>query len=180
MYFRIMTQWERLSAVYGLPKCDARQLCKLREIKAKYRDGCYYSVLPQWEVDQLLSSTQRCIERLGCSFLKLEGTNGFLMHTNVKDLYFKTRLIERDVLRSVPMKKSDVDEYEYLSKKILRKIKRPRDYLWQFEHDHETIQEVVGLRKIAEPLDFFHRHRQTADYHFGARGEFSPGTDAAA
>ena len=171
---------ERLSAVYGLAKCDARQLWKLREIKAKYRDGCYYSVLPQWEVDKLLSSTQRCIERLRCSFLELEETNDFLMHTNIKDLYFKTRLIERDVLRSVPIKKSDVGEYEYLSKQILRKIKRPRDYLWQFEHDHETIQEVVGLRKIAEPSDFFHRHRQTADYHFGARGEFLPGTDAAA
>ena len=169
----------RLAVVFNLPGFDAHQLLKLREIKAKYRDGCYYAVLPQWEVEQILSSTLRCVEYLGCSFVDIIGTSDFLLHTDVKDLYFRSRLIERDVLRSVPTRKSDVEEYQYLSKRILLKIKRPRDYLWKFEHDHETVQEVIGLRKIAEPLGLLHRHLQTAKCNFDAHAQLSPGTNAA-
>lgn len=68
---------ERLAVVYGLPAYDARHLLKLREMKSRYRGGYYHSVLPQWEVDQLLSSTQRCVEYLGCSFVDFIGTSDF-------------------------------------------------------------------------------------------------------
>ena len=158
---------KRLAVVYDLPAHDVRQLLKLREIKARYRNGWYYSALPQWEVDQLLSSAQRCVECLGCSFVDIMGTSDFLVHAGVKDLYFRSRLIERDALSSVPVMRADLEECEYLSREVLRKIKRPRDYLWQFEHDVETIQEVAGLRKIAQPLDLLHCLVQSTDYNFG-------------
>ncbi len=154
---------ERLVVVYGLPVDDARRLLKLREIKARYRNGCYYSVLTQREVDELLGSVQRCVEYVGCSFVDIVGTSDFLLHSEVKDLYFRSRLIERDVLGSVPVKESYREDCEYLSRRILRRIRKPRDYLWQFEHDLETIQEVSSLRRISEPLDLVRGLVQSRD-----------------
>ena len=70
---------ERLAVVYGLPVEDARRLLKLREIKARYRKGYYYSVLTQREVDELLGSVQRCVEYVGCSFMDIVGTSDFFV-----------------------------------------------------------------------------------------------------
>ena len=50
-----------------------------------------FGPLPQWEVDRLLSSAQRCVECLGCSFVDIMGTSDFLVHAGVKDLYFRVR-----------------------------------------------------------------------------------------
>lgn len=154
---------ERLAIVYGLPVDDARRLLRLREIKARYRHGCFYSALTEREVDELLSSVQRCVEYLGCSFVDNISTDDFLAHSGVKDLYFRSRLIERDVLGSVPVKESYREECEFFSAQIMRKVRMPRDYLWRFEHDLETVQEVACLRKISQPLNLLFGFGQSAD-----------------
>ena len=143
----------RLALVYGLSNTDVQNILALREIKAQYRNY-HYSIRPLNRItDGILASAQRCMERLGCSFQTTVGTRGYFNYPGVSDLYLKSRLIERDVLRCIPLNSADLEEYRHLVKKILRKSKKPRDYLWQFEHHDGTALEIATLSKISAPLN---------------------------
>ena len=143
----------RLTTTHGLLDTDAENLLLLRELKARYRQGEMLSGFSKTDRNRVLSSVQRCLERVRCSFSQMRGAHGFLDYSGVGDPYLRSRLIERDVLRSRPRTIADQEEWELNARSLLAKASRPRDYLWKFVRDSKTETEIEILRQIASPRD---------------------------
>lgn len=144
---------DRLVATHKLPKGDARNLLMLRQYKAQYRQGRFMAQVSLKEGERLVSSVRRCVEHVHGTSGQVRDLGGFFDYPEKCDLYLRSRLIERDVLRSDPGSIADIDEWRIVTNNLLRKSQRPREYLWKFAHDYQTSEELRILQRIAIPRD---------------------------
>ena len=144
---------DRLVTTHKLSKDDARNLLMLRQYKVQYRQGRSVAQISLDVGQRLVSSVHRCVERVHCAFSQVYDLFDFLNYPEMCDLYLKSRLIERDILRSAPSSVADVEEWRVLTMNLLRKSQRPREYLWKFADDYETNEELQSFQKIAIPRD---------------------------
>lgn len=137
-----------------LSKCERQLLSGLRLYKSLYRSGNSHLTLPKHEFEMICSVLAKCTD--GAHFSDFDRRHPFFYHSQSTP-YLSQRLVERDLITSVPLPSVDKELHAQVSARVWKKLVKPRDYGWEFSSPTSNVWKDVGwLSKNTMPLSWSH------------------------
>ena len=155
---RYLFDYDAVISVYAdinrLGSVERELLSRLRIYKCLYRSGNFDHILPKYDFENICSILSKSTD--GSHFSDFNMRNPFSYPSDLTP-YLSQRLVERDLITSVPLSSVDQEKYAQVSARVRKKLVKPRDYGWEFSSPVSKIwQDVEWLSNNTTPFRWLH------------------------
>lgn len=137
-----------------LSNIERELLYSLRKYKSLYRSGNFVLTLSKHKFEMICLILSKCT--VGSQFFNLDRRYPF-SYPSQSMSYLSQRLVERDLITSVPLPSVDLELHAQVSARVRRKVVKPRDYGWEFSSSTSNVWKDIGwLSMNTMPLNRSH------------------------